>query len=469
MSARIYGQVLFLMAHAPLGMLAYNRPQVSMVHAFLTLALGLMWALVGDSRPHRVAYVAAYIVGGEVLWRMTGAPIPWEFGKYAMVTVMVAWMIQNGRLKAPLAASLYFAFLLPSIVLTLVGVDLFLARQEISFALSGALAVLVAVGFFTQIQLSDPQRRQLYVSLLAPLVSIAAITVTATLLNPDITFGTESSVEASGGFGPNQVSAALGLGAMLAVLALTEPAAPWGFKPAMLACALLFTAQSAFTFSRGGLLTAGISALLGSLHLLSDSRARFRTLATAAGLGLLAAYLVFPALNAFTDGALANRFQDTGLTNRDSIASADIQIWQENLIFGVGPGQANVHREKFYRNTASHTEYSRMVAEHGLFGLVAFASLMVMVFQIIRKPRPVSQKALTMALSAWALLFMVSYGMRLAAPAFALGLAALPQGAALVPVLRQYSPFRAGVTARAGGRLLAGVSGGARKTSVHVP
>jgi hypothetical protein len=49
---------------------------------------------------------------------------------------------------------------------------------------------------------------------MCPAVSIAALALFGILTNPDITFNTESNFATSGGFGPNQVSSMLGLGAL---------------------------------------------------------------------------------------------------------------------------------------------------------------------------------------------------------------------------------------------------------------
>src|SRR2546430_7771451 len=39
------------------------------------------------SRIDRVVYAAAYIAGSEVLWRMCGAAVFWESGKYAVILI----------------------------------------------------------------------------------------------------------------------------------------------------------------------------------------------------------------------------------------------------------------------------------------------------------------------------------------------------------------------------------------------
>jgi len=75
--------VLFLAAHVPLVLLVRAVPVLGAVQALVALLAGLVLAASTRS-PQRVAYVAAYVAGAQVLWRMTHTPIFWEFGKYAI-------------------------------------------------------------------------------------------------------------------------------------------------------------------------------------------------------------------------------------------------------------------------------------------------------------------------------------------------------------------------------------------------
>jgi len=297
---------------------------------------------------------------------------------------------------------------------------------------------MMVAWFFWQIRLSPIERQGLYVAAIGPILGVASITFLSTVLNPDIAFGSESNMEASGGFGPNQVSAMLGLGALLALLAVTEDEHGSGFKPLMLACIAVLAMQSALTFSRGGLYNAGAAAVIGSVYFVRDTRTRFKAIGAGLLLVLLGNYVIFPALDRFTDGALSSRFSDTGLTNRDSIVEADLAIWQDHMLLGVGPGLGNEHREAYVRNTPAHTEYTRMLAEHGLLGLASLIALAGLIVQTIRQPRPLRESAVMVALFAWGLLFMLSYGMRLAAPSFVIGLACMPTS--LLPIALPFGP-----------------------------
>ena len=90
--------------------------------------------------------------------------------------------------------------------------------------------------------------------------------------------------------------------------------------------------------------------------------------------------------------------------------------------FGVGAGMSTFYRAKLGDDHAAHTEYSRLVADHGTFGAVALVVLMVITWQAFENARGPWAKAIVSALDIWAFLFMRVTAMRLAAPSVLLGL-----------------------------------------------
>jgi O-antigen ligase len=72
----------------------------------------------------------------------------------------------------------------------------------------------------------------------------------------------------------------------------------------------------------------------------------------------------------------AGRAKESKLTGREDIARAEINIFFENPIFGVGVGKGvEVRKSKTGMFAASHDEITRMLAEHGSFGIVALSIL----------------------------------------------------------------------------------------------
>jgi O-antigen ligase len=418
----------------------HQNVELATAHAWATFAVGLWWAL-STRDTMRVAYVAAYTTGAEVLWRMSNADIFWEFGKYAVVVMFVAAM---ARQRYSFTGSRrpvfwYFALMLPSAMIPIIDLGLD-AREALSFNLSGPLALMVCAMFFSAMSISAVQRRTLCLALIAPLLGIAGITLMGIVANPDLAFGTESNLAASGNFGPNQVSAALSLGSLLALFEVLYSRGR--FRLLLIPVMVFLTVQSALTFSRGGMFSFAGAAAIGLLFVVKDARVR-GGLVMMALLGAVTYYVVLPRLDTWTGGTLVSRFSDLDLTGRDELVRADLEIWKENPTFGVGPGQADAQRQRFLKYAPSHTEFSRMIAEHGLFGIASLIVLATMFVGNVRRTKSAAARMIVVSLIAWAVLFTLHAGMRLVAPAFAIGLSC-----AAFAMQRTRSVPRARATAR---------------------
>jgi O-antigen ligase len=407
--------VTFLALHIPLALAMTNITIISTVHALCTLALGV-WFLARDNEPYRLIYLTAYITGAEMLWRMTNAQVFWEFGKYAIAALLwLAILKQHRLIRADKRPLLYFVLLLPSCLLSL-------DRDKLSFNLSGPLALAVATMFFSTVKLTRAHMDRVFVALVAPTLGIAFLALNSTLTAGAIVFSNNSNSITSGDIGPNQVSSVLGLGLLAAVLYAMSSQQGRFLKIVMAGCAIWLGGQCALTFSRGGLWTAFGAIAVAVIYLLRDKRSRLALLATMAVVILSAIYLVFPTLNSFTGGAITDRFSSLSPTGRDLIFEADLIAFSENPLFGVGPGQSAAYHALLYGNDVAHTEYSRLLAEHGSFGLVALLIMVAIVIgRFTRKQEPL-EKAYALSFTTVALLFMVHAAMRLVMPAFMFGL-----------------------------------------------
>ena len=394
------------------------------VHAVAVVALSLWWALAGRSQ-HRVALAAAYIMGAEVLWRMTDARIFWETAKYAICALFLIGLARRQGRRINGKAVLYFALLTPSILLTVAELPLGLAREQISFNLSGPLTLAVSVLFFTGLSMTESRFHGLLLAPLGPLLGVAAIAIRRTVSATAIHFTQESNIVTSGGFGPNQVSAVLGLGAFLALFYVLHGRIrlPLSLRVMALAVMAVLATQSALTLSRGGVVTAGAAAAVATVYLVQDRRIRGRILQMAPLLFVVGAYVVTPRLDEFTGGALSKRFQDTSMGSRRELFAAEMRVWRDHPVFGAGPGMAKPARDAPGVLAASHTEFSRLLAEHGLFGLGGLLLLALLTAQRFRQARTPVSRAMVLSMMGWSLLFMAHSAMRLAAPSFLFGLA----------------------------------------------
>jgi O-antigen ligase len=335
----------FLLLHVPVALIAASSRDAATAHAVLTLVVGAWWA-TASNRTERVAWVAAYIASAEVLWRMTQAQVYWEFGKYAASAIFLLSLMRSRTLKPPLFPLLYFVLLLPSVALTLTGESLDVARDQISFNLSGPFALFLSAWFFSAARFpAFAALRTMFVAFLGPAVAIATLAARGSF-SSDVIFSTQSNLAASGGFGPNQVSAALGLGALLALFIVLDSRSRQEMRALMTLALLWLAAQSALTFSRAGLYMAAGGAGLAACFAMRDARLRSRLIPIVLVVAAVGNYFVVPYLEAFTEGAITQRFQDVYLTGRDRMIRADMELFQQNPILGVGPGEARVYRAR---------------------------------------------------------------------------------------------------------------------------
>ena len=421
---------LFLAAHTVLAVAVQSSSTVSTIHAAITLLVGLV---IASTTRHisRVAVVVAYVVGSEVLWRMTRASVPWELGKYAISAIMLVALVRIRPRRNRGFAIAYFALLLPSVALTFVTLDLEAARQEISFNMSGPLAIMVAVLFFSNVRLTTQQLRATYFALIGPVIAIGTISFITTQAGT-LDFGNGSNLTTSGGFGPNQVSALLGLAVMFLMLMAIERNLPWKLRAPMLALAAVLATQSALTFARGGIVLALVGTTLGAFFLLGgNQRGRYTLIAVALIAVVVGKFVIEPKLDEMTEGKLGERYTSTKSSGRDLFISSEIDMFEENPVLGVGPGVGRYIRdERGLFSGASHTEYTRMLGEHGMLGIFSICCLAILCVRAIKRANTTTNRAYAVACVSWFVLFLAVYGIRVVAPALVLGLAFAQQSVA---------------------------------------
>src|SRR6185436_18316407 len=105
-----------------------------------------------------------------------------------------------------------------------------------------------------------------------------------------IRFAVHSTDKTSGGFGPNQVAALLGLAALLAFFFLLHDKTTPALKGVLLASIFVFATQSAMTFSRGGLYAAAGAAMLAAIFLLRAKQGAARLVLLSPVLALVTIY-----------------------------------------------------------------------------------------------------------------------------------------------------------------------------------
>lgn len=415
-------------AHVILGIVLRWSPIASTVYVGATLLVALVVVLTARDIDD-VTVAVAYIVATEVLWRMTDSHFFFEGTKYAMVALLV---IASFRFfpgwRPAIVPAVFLASFAASVVLSVQSFGgIIAARQPISFNVAAPIGLAFAVWFFSQARPTLARFRMAIWAMVLPMVSIATITLVNTISAGSITFQTQSNLTTSGGFSPNEVSSALGFGVLAAVvLAATERDLWLRLLEIGLACWLFV--EAVLTLSRGGVANVVIALLLAVVMLASLARDLSRFALLAAVVLVACGALFLPSINAFTGGHLLSRYQSSSTSRRDLIVRSDLDLFQSHPLLGVGIGVSQEMRPAKITHQEAHTEYTRLLAEQGLFGVVALVAMLVMVIAPFRRAPRGLPRALAAAFVSWSLVEMTHSATRLALTSFSIGLAVLVAG-----------------------------------------
>lgn len=421
--------IFFLLIHMPLAYAMEALPLLSTAHALLALGLGLRWALLGRSR--QVMYSLCYLAGCEVLWRMTEARMFWEFGKYAIgLVALVALIGELRRMDPPrrlrgIAPVLILIAIIPSLVLAVIDLGIVEAIDPISFNLSAYVALAFPALYLWARPVDRKTAAGMLLALMAPVAGILFLAIFNTVSKLDfMSFKNAGSSVRSGGFGANQVSNMLGLGALagfILIISLPRARAARAFI-ALLMLGMLV--QGMLTFSRGGVYSFILAALVFGLHVVRTPVARGRFLLLTAAFVALVVAVIYPSLDEFTGGTLTLRYQETSSTGRLEIAEADIAAFRDSPVVGVGVGESVAYHEYYMGEAlAPHTEFTRLLAEHGVFGLFVLALMAWMLIKRYAGNEGGPGRAMSAALTVWTLSVMTHSATRIAATSLVFALA----------------------------------------------
>ncbi|WP_029272148.1 O-antigen ligase family protein [Flavobacterium sp. KJJ] len=420
--------------HALIALAVFALPFLSKILALLIPIIGFYIVYNAKNRNNEVILVAAYLVGIEVFLRMTGGNFNNEYIKVNVILFMLAGMIYSNFSTNAFVYWFFLMLLIPGIILTATqtqyDTDI---KKSLVFNLSGpvCLGICAIYMYKRKILFSDLQNIVLTMGL-----PIITTTTYLFLFNPsvrDVVTGTQSNFETSGGFGPNQVSTVLGLGIFIF---FTQFILFSKSKKAMILngfLVLFMSYRGIVTFSRGGVITAVvmICTFLFLLYFFSNAKGKSKFVLVFILTGLMGIG-IWTYSSIQTRGLIEKRYanQDAAgrvkkdrLGGREEIIDSEIKLFFENPIMGVGAGMGKEFRRKsFGMEVASHNEISRMLAEHGLFGIFGLLLLFITPFILYINNR---QHLYFLSFFMFWLLTINHAAMRTAAPAFVYALTLL--------------------------------------------
>ena len=392
--------LLFIGIHLALGVaVKFATSIVGMIYPAVFVLL-VCDVFITRDRNSRAGFYALYLMGLEMVYRMAGAPFSWELGKYVSILILLIGVMVGRRKYISWTFVLLLILIIPAIFFS-ENDNPERLRKMIMFNISGPLS-LVCSGFYfycRPIYESD-YIKQIKFSFLPAFTTCAALSVMANIADLEF-ISLQSNVEAAGGFGANQVSTVLGWFILLGLLLKfnQNKITPYGWLDWVVLFYLLLRAF--LTFSRGGVMGA-VLALVGSIAVLYFSSAAFKVrlkkLAPYILLGLAFLVGVFFIANSITKGMLMFRYRGfttnemklgakehsgSMLTGRGEIMEGDYHAFLTSPLFGVGVGMGEKFRAAFYGHAvAAHTEFARLLSEHGTFGILFM--LLGMIFLPVR-------------------------------------------------------------------------------------
>jgi hypothetical protein len=315
----------------------------------------------------------------EILGRMSESSpfIPYELGKYITFFLLIIGLFKVKKIGS--LGLVVVLMLLPGVI---VGIPFYQSYKDLVFNVLGTINIGLGMALFAYIKITERQLIALLRLMVLPLVSILAYSI---IRAPDITeldfeLGANKIV---GGFGSNQISTVFGVAIFILYILLYKRFPFSGFSRSVdILIMLLFLIFGLLTFSRGGILGGFLGILLFTYYQFVSLKKIVNFIYIILAIPII--WLSINIVNNITDGQLLLRY--SGETNgtlqgtkekdlnqlttgRFNLFVEDCEVFQKNYLLGVGVKQS-VAKRNLTAGTVSHVEVARLLAEHGVFGLL---------------------------------------------------------------------------------------------------
>ncbi|MGB5982888.1 MAG: O-antigen ligase family protein [Nonlabens sp.] len=377
---------IVILIHIILGAAIVTVPFLAKILVLVVMGYLLLRILNNSDRNNEVLLACIYFVCVEVFFKMTKAMPLYEMGKYfVLICVVLGILLKGFSLKSSFYV-IYILTYIPAIFVAAenIAIDESL-RKSIAFNLAGPVILGVVAIYCYNRKISREKLLNLFGLGAAALAMMAVYVVFSAPSVEEIDFNAASNATASGGYGPNQVSTAFGIGIFL-TFARFILIKKLSHNLIDLSLFLIFTYRGYLTFSRGGVLTAFvmIAAFIFTITILyrSGFRKSFIPKFILIGAGVV---LAFAYTSVVTGGMVDNRYANKNslgeekedlTTGRGELASLEIQAFLENPVLGIGAGMSKYYRlRKAGIGGASHNELTRTLSEHGSIGVLSIAML----------------------------------------------------------------------------------------------
>jgi len=425
-----YGRLILAILHLVLGVLLLSSI-VTKVYSTLIVALGILFIIKTKNANNEAILWSAYLVGAEVLFRMSGGLIFYELPKYAVLLFLVSGLyVERKKQHISVTYLVYILLLLIGIAFVNIPFNESI-RKAIAFNLSGPILLGVSAIYFYKRKISLQKLMAMLFYMGLPILSMLSYLFFKTPDIKDIRFGGEANFAASGGFGPNQVATILGLGIFIVTVHLFLKKRIFSLLiiDSFLLVYLIF--RGLLTFSRGGIVTAFLAIGFFTFLYILETKNKLKNLIKFGALFVFFGISLMLYTSNLTGGMLMKRYTNKNAsgveksditTGRAAIFETDLEGFFDYPFFGLGVGGSKFYRlDKLDRYAASHNEVSRLLSEHGVIGLVILFLLIIVPIKNIMNQSNLAIAFLGSFFIFWFLTINHS-AMRIAFPGFIYGL-----------------------------------------------
>ncbi|WP_179348647.1 O-antigen ligase family protein [Winogradskyella pacifica] len=380
-----------LLGHVLLGIAIYFFEPIARVY-FLGVLFYFLWHIITSAEKEKTMFVllgCAYIVGGEVFLRMTKGYFFYETGKYCVLLMMLAGIFYKGASGKAYPYFLYLILLVPAVIVASITLTYDINfRTSVTFVLAGPVTLGIATLFCYDKKITQQQILKVLQYLVLPIISM---TVYLFLYNPsirDTISNTASNPATSGGFGPNQVSTALGMGMFVMVVRIYMQSPSFFMKVLNILIFAAIAFRAVVTFSRGGVFAAIICilAFLGILFLKSNYKVKNQIIGSTF-VFLFAISSTWLIASVETGGMLDKRYANEdslgrekgdATTGRGTLFMQEMDGFLQDPIFGIGASRTkDIRVQETGEHVPTHNEVGRLLGEHGMFGIIILLILII--------------------------------------------------------------------------------------------
>jgi O-antigen ligase len=364
---------------------SYAIPPVAVGVIYLVFGvICIFYSLAGNTS--KLFTFLPYLVYTEIYVRAYDFFILYLFAQFTMVACFALLLLRQGTLIKIKSHSFIFIFLYAAIEL----IDIFRTAEPdfARVAITNSVLLFLISFWSSTATISLPLINKLLDHLKLAGIYLTGI-IAAAHLRGNIHYVLHSSIGTTNGLAPVQISAYLGVAAVLFFLSIVNEHER-KHVVINLICFALSTIFMLLSFSRGGLYFLGaIIVMYFAFNWRKAANYSMMLLLVPAG------FAIYNYVLNTTGGLIAERYEQQGSSGRDVLVEIGFEIFQSAPVAGIGTGNFSkeiVKRNLYAVESGAHNEFVRAAAEHGILGIITYWGFYVSLFFELAMRRGVARQ-----------------------------------------------------------------------------